>query len=108
MSCDVEQLDGIIHIRGELTIYSAASLKPGLFAAWDPDVAECRVDVSQVSEVDTSGLQLLLMLRRVCTAASRNFELLNPSDACREVLELLHLDPLLRPAHPSAATGTVS
>jgi anti-sigma B factor antagonist len=96
MSCEVEKLNGVIHISGELTIYSAAVLKDGLFAALGEEADECRVDVSQVSEVDTSGLQLLIMMRRLCAAAAREFTLLDPSDALREVLELLKLDCRLR------------
>ncbi len=91
MSCEVEHRDGVIHISGELTIYAAASVKDAMVAALGRNDDACRVDVSQVSEIDTTGLQWLLMLQKACSSNAREFALTGSSEVVTEALELLHL-----------------
>ena len=52
------------------------------------------VDLSQVSELDTAGVQLLLFGRRLAEARGKELRLLAPSAAVIEVFDLLHLDRL--------------
>ncbi|UGQ45170.1 STAS domain-containing protein [Massilia endophytica] len=71
-------------IEGELTIYRAAELKPVLLEA--AAGGALALDLSQVTEFDSAGLQLLLMAQRQAT-----LQLLAPSDAVCEVLALLDM-----------------
>ncbi len=89
MTCEIEKRDGQLHIRGEMTIYGAAALKDDLFAAIEGEVAGCALDLNGVSEFDTTGLQVLLMARKVCLSRGGSFSLVNPSPAVRETLDLL-------------------
>jgi len=89
MTCEVEKRDGRIHIRGEMTIYGAAALKDDLFAALEAELDGCALDLAAVSEFDTTGLQILLMARKVCLSRGGSFALANPSTAVRETLDLL-------------------
>jgi len=89
MTCEIEKRDGRLHIRGEMTIYGAAALKDDLFAALEAELEGCALDLAGVSEFDTTGLQILLMARKVCLSRGGSFSLANPSTAVRETLDLL-------------------
>lgn len=89
MMCEIEKRDGRLYIRGEMNIYGAAALKDDLFAALEGEPDGCALDLAGVSEFDTTGLQLLLMARKVCLSRGGSFALANPSTAVRETLELL-------------------
>lgn len=89
-------------IDGELTIYRAAELKETLLAAVAANT-ELEVDLSQVSEFDSAGLQLLLLAKREAGKAGRTLRLVDHSPAVVEVLDLFDLvahfgDPLVVPA----------
>ena len=89
MTCEIEKREGRLHIRGEMTIYGAAALKDDLFAALEAEFNGCALDLSGVSEFDTTGLQILLMARKASLSRGGSFSLANPSAAVRETLELL-------------------
>lgn len=83
-------------IDGELTIYSVAGLKAGL-AALAPACAEIEIDLSGVGEIDTAGLQLMLMAKRI---EGRCVRFVNHSNAVLQWLEMSNLaaavgDPLV-------------
>lgn len=89
-------------VDGELTIYRAAELKPVLLSALD-GASQVEIDLGRVTEVDTAGMQLLLLAKR--TAQSRNIalHLVAHSPAVLDAIELLDLaaffgDPLVVPA----------
>lgn len=86
----------VLHIQGELTIFRAAELKPQILGKAPP----AAIDLAGVTEIDTAGLQLLLLARRTALAEQRALPLLSPSVAVREVFALLNLD-----AHLDAATA---
>lgn len=91
-----------LHAAGEMTIYSAAELKPALLEALGQS-DEIEIDLSGVSELDTSGVQLLMLVKREAVAAGKGLTLSGHSPAVLEVFELLGLggwfgDPQLLPA----------
>lgn len=94
-------------IDGELTIYSVAELKAE-FANLAPLFSEIEVDLSGVTEMDTTGLQLMLMAKRI---EGRHVRFVNHSAAVLQLLEMSNLagavgDPLILPAdEASAGTG---
>jgi anti-sigma B factor antagonist len=92
----------LLRLDGELTIYRAAELKATLSQALD-SVQQLEIDLSGVTEIDTSGVQLLMLTKRLATAAQRSLHLSSHSPAVLEVFELLDLaayfgDPLITPA----------
>jgi anti-anti-sigma factor len=92
MAFEVErQQFGVIRVSGEITIYSAAPFSTALFAALHAGTETCLVNVSDVSEVDTTGVQILLMAKRACEARKVRFALLDPSAVMQESLDLLRL-----------------
>jgi anti-sigma B factor antagonist len=76
---------------GDLTIQAAAAAKDQLLAAarlGEPELGELQLDLSGVTELDTAGLQLLLLLRRELAAEGRTLVLARPSDAVSGALAL--------------------
>lgn len=91
-----------VRAAGDMTIYAAADLKPALLETLTQG-DDIEIDLSAVSELDTSGVQLLMLLKREAGAAGKPLTLTRHSPAVLEVFELLGLggwfgDPQLLPA----------
>ena len=85
---------GALNIEGELTIYTAAETTERITAALAADSA-LDIDLSQVGEIDSAGLQLLIMAQRAAKALGRDVALVNHSTAVRECLELCNMTAAL-------------
>ena len=97
-----------LQIVGDMTIYTAADLQQQLLDALMTG-AELEVDLSQVSELDTAGVQQLLLAAREAARLGKTLRLLAPNAVTREVLELYHLEASLgalvvTPAHAAEAS----
>ena len=84
--------DGI-RVSGEMTVYAARALKQPLLEAFAGGARH--LDLSEVSEFDTAGLQLLLLAHRESAAAGRELGLVSPSNIVRETLALAGCEYLL-------------
>jgi anti-anti-sigma factor len=81
-----------LRIEGEMTIYRAAELKLQMQPLLEGAAkAPAAVDLSGVTEIDCSGVQLLALAQRAATAAGRELRLDKPSPAVLEVFGLLGL-----------------
>lgn len=77
-------------IEGEMTIYTAAQLKPALLSLLE-GCNEAEIDLSQVTEIDASGLQLLLLAKREASRTGKSLRLVGHSPAVVECLDLCNL-----------------
>lgn len=66
-------------VEGELTIYTAAEMKEKISALLSNESIE--IDLAQVSEIDTSGIQLLLLAQKECAKQEKSIVFSNPSEA---------------------------
>lgn len=80
-------------IEGEMTIYTAAAIKPELLALLDAG-NEAELDLSQVAEIDSAGLQLLLLAKREASRAGKSLRLVSHSPAVVDCLDLCNLTAL--------------
>jgi len=78
-------------IEGELTIYTAAELKEKIGALLSGDGA-IEIDLAQVGEIDTAGLQLLLLAQRECAKQEKAITFSNPSEAVTTCWRLCNLN----------------
>ena len=81
----------VLAIEGELTIYRALQLKAELLAALAGG-SELELDLSQVTEMDSAGVQLLLVALREASSAGKPLRVTGRSQAVAEVLHLCGLD----------------
>lgn len=78
-------------VAGEVNIYAAAEFKDRV----DEKVAGCtalEMDLSGVSELDTTGVQVLMAMKHQCSAEERELRLVSHSPAVLDVFELYGLD----------------
>lgn len=93
----------VLCIVGELSIYRAEELKQALLGEPSP----IEVDLSGVTDIDTAGVQLLMLAKRAAQAAQRELRLVAHSPVVNDVFELLNLgayfdDPLVMASSASA------
>ena len=105
MSATAEKPTGqtVLRLQGELNIYRAEELKRALLQ--EPALSE--IDLSGVTEIDTVGVQLLMLAKKTALAQQRQLRLVAHSPAVTEVFELLDLaayfgDPLVMAERPGA------
>lgn len=89
-----------IAIEGELTIFTAAGLKQRLLVALETGGTEVEVDLSQVSEIDSAGIQLMVAAKREAAARNLALRFTGHSAAVFNMIELYDLsghfgDPVL-------------
>ncbi len=79
-----------LHLEGELNIYTAAEVRLRLLDTLTRH-GDPQLDLSAVTDVDTAGLQLLMLAQREAAHRGKRLHSLNPSPVVVEVLELCNL-----------------
>ncbi len=99
----VESRDGASHValQGELTIYQAQELAEEFLPLLERDEGLV-VDLSEISDIDTSCAQMLMLAKRHCQARGHQCLLVNHSQPVIDVFETLGLvswfgDPVVLP-----------
>jgi len=83
-----------LRIEGEMTIYSAAALAARVIAAVTDASGVASLDLSQVTDIDTAGLQILLMARKLARARA-GLALIDPSPRVEALLRLCRLEDMI-------------
>ena len=104
----VESRDGANHValQGELTIYQAQELSQVFLPLLDKPEG-MMIDLSEVSDIDTSCAQMLMLAKRHCLARGQQCQLVNHSQPVIDVFETLGLvswfgDPVVIPSEAGA------
>src|SRR4029453_5133447 len=79
-----------IAVAGPMTIYEAAPGKRALLEALGRGV-ELEIDLSGVTELDTAGIQLLLLVKREASTAHKIVRLTAPRPAALDEIDLCGL-----------------
>lgn len=77
-------------VQGEMVVYKAQALKESLLPALG-NAAGLQLDMSGVTELDTAGLQLLILLKREADEAKKTIKLKNCSVPAMEVFRLCNI-----------------
>lgn len=90
-------------ITADLTIYHALEQKQVLLDALAAS-DELELNLSQVGEMDTAGLQLLVLLKREAQRSGKQLRIVAHSQAVSSVIDFCNMaaefgDPLVIPAH---------
>lgn len=88
-----------LHIKGEMSIYRAHELKDSVLGALG-QATELELNLADVTELDTAGIQILMLAKRQAQAAHKILRLSAHSPAVLEAFEVLNLaayfgDPLV-------------
>lgn len=81
-----------LSLTGEMSIYSVAELKPRLLT-YLYDSQSLSIDLTEVSEMDTAGLQLLWLCHQEAVEAGKAFVIAGISTPAMEAITLLRLKP---------------
>lgn len=81
---------GTIQAEGSMTIYEAAQLKPLMLEALQKH-QHIEIDLSEVAEMDTAGMQLLLLLKRTANRTGKSVALVAHSPASLDVIDRYNL-----------------
>jgi anti-anti-sigma factor len=100
MSVQLAATHGCIRIQGDMTVYSAAELKPALLNALPVASQAERLDLSAVGDFDCAGLQLLLASLSRARSNGTPLRIVAVSTSVREVLELCQRADLLAELAP--------
>lgn len=85
-----ESTSASLAIEGEMSIYRAAELKPLLLEAL-VKTTSLELDLSGVTELDTAGLQVLMLTKQTALSQGRELRLVGHSPAVIEIFEMLDL-----------------
>lgn len=79
-------------ICGELTIFTAGATKNQLLdAIAQASAVEIAIDLSNVTEIDTAGLQLMIMAKREASRRNKCIRFTQHSDVVLDLLDLFDL-----------------
>lgn len=92
MITQIKNNDGVslLKIEGDMTIYAAAELKHELMNLIGVP-GEYEIDLSGVVEIDTSGLQLLVLAKREAARLENRLHFNRQSPAVLEVISLCNM-----------------
>lgn len=79
-----------LEVKGELTIFNVAGHKEKLLAALRANDA-LELNLAGVNEIDTAGLQLLILLKREASLTSKKMSFAMHSKPVLDLLELANL-----------------
>jgi anti-anti-sigma factor len=90
MSLSPSQPPTLLFIEGDLTIRRVQEMKDLILARLAQSQA-LEVDLAGVTEIDTAGVQLLLMARRAAQASKKELRLVAHSPAVSALFDLLRI-----------------
>lgn len=96
ITCQYREGTAHVSIEGEMTIYTAAELAAvllPLLADMQNSGDDLAIDLSQVTEMDSAGVQLLMLGKRESQRAGKALHLGGHSQAVLETFELCNLAP---------------
>lgn len=91
-----------LDMPNDMTIYTAAKQKQQLLAFIESGDELC-LNLSEVEELDTAGVQLLLLAQREATQAEKQLQFINPGPVVVDMLNLANLTEALGIAVPEQA-----
>lgn len=77
-------------VHEDMTIYHALDLKQRLMAALEAN-NDLELDLAQVSEIDTAGLQLLILGKREAARLNKTMTIVAHSPAVQQIIDFCQL-----------------
>jgi len=83
-----------LHVEGDMTIYTAASLKNELME-YIKQASECEIVLSEVSKMDSAGMQLLILAKREAATHKTPLRFIGHSKAVMDVMDTYDMSAYL-------------
>ncbi len=83
-----------LHVSGEVDLHTAPSLREAALAALRQHGTSLRVDLSDVTFMDSTGIEVLLATRRRAELEGGSLTLCHLTPAVRRIIEVTGLDRL--------------
>jgi anti-anti-sigma factor len=81
-----------LQIQGSMTLSRATELRDAVRDAVGRQASPVEFDLSDVTDIDTAGVQILLLAKRMAEAEDKELQLVGQSVTVLRTLELLRLD----------------
>lgn len=81
-------------LQGEFTIFNAAAIREQILACMD-GACELEIDLSQVIEIDSAGMQLMVSAKKEAAAQGIVLHYTGHSPAVQDLLDLCDLSAIL-------------
>lgn len=91
--CEPSRQPTRFRVDGDMTIYHAVELKARIIDAVR-DHAQLELDLAAVTDLDTAGLQLLVLGRREATRLGHGFDIVACSERVRRLLHTFNVAEL--------------
>jgi len=93
-------------VEQDMTIYHAEALKVQLMESLG-EIQILELNLSQVAEIDTAGIQLLILAKRECVKQGKELRIVAHSPAVSELMDFYNIagffgDPVVISARESA------
>ena len=80
----------MVSIQDEMTIYNVLEQKNNLYPHLKAE-NELQIDLSEVSEIDSAGIQLLIFLKNEASRKQNDLSFIDHSQSVVEVVEMFNL-----------------
>lgn len=80
-----------LNLAGEMTIYDAENIRKSVMDAVFNEPARIEINLSAVEEVDTCGMQILMLAKRESQRLGKELVLTAHSAAVRELMDVFNL-----------------
>lgn len=89
ISCKNTKSGTLLSVEGDLTIYTVAQAKHALFDDYDTFVSPIALDLENLSEIDTAGLQLLLFMQKNLSNDNKKLHIAKSNEHVDAILKTL-------------------
>jgi anti-sigma B factor antagonist len=96
----------LLHVQGELDIYTAPRLKEAVLTALEGGAESLAIDLSEVEFLDSTGLQVLMSAKKRTAERGGDVYLLGVGGQIRRVFTLLSLDRIFKISRDSDLPGS--
>lgn len=93
-SFDQEKDRWMIHLDGEIDVYTVGNLKEHFYQLLDERMADLEVDCSSLTYIDSTGLGALIGIRGKIAEEEKKLILLNLQPNVRKLLRITGLDKI--------------
>lgn len=85
----------MVKIKGEIDIYSIEEFKAAIEEKIDTQVQEIRLDCSELSYMDSTGMGVLIELRNKTKKMGQKIVMVNPRPNIKKLLALTGVDKII-------------